>query len=166
MGLADYVSLRSKDHERKVGAVIVKDGNILSFSYNGTVPGDSNIMRDADGKALPTVLHAESNAIAKVAQSMSSTLGSTLYTTLSPCFECAKLIYQVGIARVVWRDLYRSGHADAYAPTEWLAQQGVIVERHLYGSVNTPSCPSLRPWFGNSLSDQPTAGSERGCSLC
>jgi len=107
MRMADLISQQSYAQDRKVGALIVKDGNIISFSYNGTLPGQHNCTVDASGRTLDKVLHAETQAIAKVARSNQSTEGATLYNTLSPCIECAKLIAQVGIHRLVYRDTYK-----------------------------------------------------------
>ncbi len=92
---------------RKVGALIVKDKMIISDGYNGTPSGFPNICEDEDAMTFPYVLHAEANAITKVARSNNSSEGSTLYVTASPCMECAKLIIQAGIKRVVFSDLYR-----------------------------------------------------------
>lgn len=92
---------------RKVGAIIVKDKMIISDGYNGTPVGFENICEDESGATKPYVLHAEANAITKVARSNNSSAGSTLYVTASPCLECAKLIIQSGIRRVVFNELYR-----------------------------------------------------------
>ncbi|WP_303339137.1 dCMP deaminase family protein [uncultured Duncaniella sp.] len=92
---------------RKVGAIIVKDKMIISDGYNGTPVGFENICEDDSGSTKPYVLHAEANAITKVARSNNSSAGSTLYVTASPCLECAKLIIQSGIKRVVFHELYR-----------------------------------------------------------
>lgn len=92
---------------RKVGAILVKDKMIISDGYNGTPAGFENVCEDAAGATKPYVLHAEANAITKVARSNNSSDGSTLYVTASPCVECAKLIIQSGILRVVFNDLYR-----------------------------------------------------------
>lgn len=93
---------------RKVGALIVKDKMIISDGYNGTPSGFPNICEDENNVTLPYVLHAEANAITKVARSNNSSEGSTLYVTASPCIECAKLIIQAGIRRLVFSDLYRN----------------------------------------------------------
>ena len=93
---------------RKVGALLVKDKMIISDGYNGTPAGFENICEDDMGKTKPYVLHAEANAITKVAKSANNCDGSTLYVTASPCIECAKLIIQAGIKRVVYADPYRS----------------------------------------------------------
>ena len=92
---------------RKVGAILVKDKMIISDGYNGTPAGFENVCEDTDGVTKPYVLHAEANAITKVARSNNSSEGSTMYVTASPCLECAKLIIQSGIKRVVFNDLYR-----------------------------------------------------------
>ncbi len=92
---------------RKVGALMVKDKTIISDGYNGTPSGFENVCEwESDGKTKPYVLHAEANAITKVAKSSNSSLGATLYITASPCMECAKLIIQAGIVRVVYADPY------------------------------------------------------------
>lgn len=93
---------------RKVGALIVKDRMIISDGYNGTPSGFENVCEDENGVTKPYVLHAEANAITKVAKSSNSSLGATLYVTASPCIECAKLIIQAGIRRVVYSEDYRS----------------------------------------------------------
>ncbi len=94
---------------RKVGALIVKDKMIISDGYNGTPSGFENICEDeATGRTKPYVLHAEANAITKVAKSGSNSNGATLYITASPCIECAKLIIQAGIKRVVYCDSYHT----------------------------------------------------------
>lgn len=92
---------------RQVGALLVKDRMIISDGFNGTPAGFENVCEDADGVTKPYVLHAEANAITKVARSNNSSEGSTLYVTASPCLDCAKLIIQAGIRRVVFNELYR-----------------------------------------------------------
>ena len=92
---------------RKVGALIVKDKMIISDGYNGTPAGFENRCEDETGHTYPYVLHAEANAITKVACSNNSSEGATLYVTSSPCIECAKLIIQSGIKRVVFSEYYR-----------------------------------------------------------
>ena len=92
---------------RKVGALLVKDKMIISDGYNGTPAGFENICEDENNATKPYVLHAEANAITKVACSYNSSEGATLYVTSSPCIECAKLIIQSGIKRVVYADSYR-----------------------------------------------------------
>jgi len=91
----------------QVGALLVKDRMIISDGYNGTPSGFENVCEDENGVTKPYVLHAEANAITKVAKSNNSSEGATLYITASPCMECSKLIIQSGIRRVVYRDAYR-----------------------------------------------------------
>lgn len=92
---------------KKVGALIVKDRMIISDGYNGTPTGMENICEDEDNYTKWYVLHAEANAIMKVASSTQSCSGATLYVTLSPCKDCSKLIYQAGIVRVVYIEQYK-----------------------------------------------------------
>lgn len=92
---------------RKVGALLVKDKMIISDGYNGTPSGFENYCEDEHNNSKPYVLHAEANAISKVARSNNSSDGATLYVTASPCMECAKLIIQAGIRRVVYGEEYR-----------------------------------------------------------
>jgi dCMP deaminase len=92
---------------RKVGALLVNNKMIISDGYNGTPSGFENVCEDENDKTKAYVLHAEANAITKVAKSNNSSQGSTLYVTSSPCLECAKLIIQAGIHRVVFTEKYR-----------------------------------------------------------
>ncbi|TJY34646.1 deoxycytidylate deaminase [Pontimicrobium aquaticum] len=92
---------------KRVGAIIVKDRMIISDGYNGTPTGFENFCEDDEGYTKWYVLHAEANAISKVASSTQSCKGGTLYITLSPCKECSKLIHQAGIVRVVFKDAYK-----------------------------------------------------------
>jgi len=92
---------------RQVGALLVKDKMIISDGYNGTPSGFENVCEDENNKTKPYVLHAEANAITKVAKSGNSSEGATLYVTTSPCLECSKLIIQAGIKRVVFSVSYR-----------------------------------------------------------
>lgn len=105
--MADIWSQNSYCKRRQVGALIVKDKMIISDGYNGTPAGFENICEDDDNKTKPYVLHAEANAITKVAKSGNSSDGATLYVTSSPCLECSKLIIQAGIKRVVFTESYR-----------------------------------------------------------
>lgn len=91
---------------RQVGAIMVKDQRIISDGYNGTPAGFENICEDENHKTKPYVLHAEANAITKVARSHNSSDGATIYVTACPCIECAKLIIQAGIKRVVYGEPY------------------------------------------------------------
>ena len=108
---------------RKVGALLVKNRMIISDGYNGTPSGFENICEE-DGVTKPYVLHAEANAITKVAKSGNSSEGATLYVTASPCPECSKLIIQSGIKRVVYRDEYRLTDG-----IDLLRRAGIEVER-------------------------------------
>lgn len=92
---------------RQVGALIVKDKMIISDGYNGTPSGFPNICEDESNTTYPYVLHAEANAITKIARSSNSSDGATLYVTASPCLECSKLIIQAGIKRVIYSEHYR-----------------------------------------------------------
>ncbi len=92
---------------RQVGAIIVSGSMIISDGFNGTPSGFENVCEDASGVTKPYVLHAEANAITKVARSNNSSEGATLYVTASPCLECSKLIIQSGIRRVVYHEAYR-----------------------------------------------------------
>jgi len=110
-------------NRKQVGAVIVKDRMIISDGYNGTPTGFENPCEDEEGYTKWYVLHAEANAILKVAGSTQSCKGATLYITLSPCKECSKLIYQAGIKRVV----YQVGYKDD-SGLKFLEKAGVIIE--------------------------------------
>ena len=105
--MASVWSENSYCRRRKVGALLVKDKMIISDGYNGTPSGFPNVCENEDDQTYPYVLHAEANAITKVARSNNSSEGSTLYITASPCLECAKLIIQAGIRRVVYAEQYR-----------------------------------------------------------
>ena len=107
LAMAGVWAENSYCQRRKVGALIVKDRMIISDGYNGTPCGFENVCEDDNGITKPYVLHAEANAITKVAKSNNSSDGATLYVTAAPCVECAKLIIQSGIKRVVYRDSYR-----------------------------------------------------------
>lgn len=105
--MAEIWAENSYCQRRKVGAIIVKNSMIISDGFNGTPSGFENVCEDETGMTKPYVLHAEANAITKVARSNNSSDGATLYITASPCVECAKLIIQAGISRVVFHELYR-----------------------------------------------------------
>ncbi len=105
--MADIWAQNSYCNRRKVGALLVKDKMIISDGYNGTPSGFENECEDENNKTKSYVLHAEANAITKVAKSGNSSLGATLYVTSSPCLECSKLIIQAGISRVVFTENYR-----------------------------------------------------------
>ena len=105
--MAKIWSENSYCQRRQVGALIVKDNMIISDGYNGTPVGFENICEDDNGVTHPYVLHAEANAITKIARSGNNSNGATLYVTDSPCIECAKLIIQAGIKRVIYGRAYR-----------------------------------------------------------
>ena len=107
MEMAAVWAKNSYCRRRKVGALIVKDRMIISDGYNGTPSGFENICEDENGVTKPYVLHAEANAITKIAQSNNNSKDATLYVTTSPCIECSKLIIQAGIKRVIFQELYR-----------------------------------------------------------
>ncbi|MBR5699628.1 MAG: dCMP deaminase family protein [Bacteroidales bacterium] len=107
MEMASVWSRNSYCKRRQVGALIVKDRMIISDGFNGTPSGFENVCEDENGVTKPYVLHAEANAITKVAKSGNNSDGSTLYVTSSPCLECSKLIIQSGIKRVVYQEEYR-----------------------------------------------------------
>lgn len=107
---------------RKVGALVVKDKTIISDGYNGTPSGFENKCEDSNNVTHPYVLHAEANAITKLARSSNNSDGSTLYVTASPCIECAKLIIQAGIKKVVYAEKYRLTDG-----IDLLAQAGIEV---------------------------------------
>ena len=107
MRMANIWAENSYCERRKVGALIVKDKMIISDGYNGTPSGFENICENEEGFTKPYVLHAEANAITKIARSNNNSDGATIYVTASPCIECAKLIIQSGIRRVVYGEKYR-----------------------------------------------------------
>ena len=108
---------------KQVGAIIVKDRMIISDGYNGTPSGFENFCEDEEGYTKWYVLHAEANAILKVAASTQSCVGATLYITMSPCKECSKLIHQAGITRVVYIDAYKDDSG-----IQFLKRAGVEIE--------------------------------------
>lgn len=134
LDIADRVGQESHAVRAKVGAVLVRDDNILSMGYNGMPSGMDNCceeeIRVVTGstyqlKTKREVLHAESNALAKIAKSTLSSDGATMYVTLSPCMECAKLMVQSGIKRVVYRDQYRD-----LSSITFLKQNNIKVEQY------------------------------------
>jgi len=126
MGMATQLAQLSHATRAKVGCLVVKDTHIIAEGYNGTPTGFDNkceiITVDERTITKPEVLHAESNALAKLAKSTNSSLGATLYVTLSPCLECSKLILQSGISRVVYKKAYSN-----IDPLEFLKKGGVEV---------------------------------------
>ncbi len=137
LDIAKNFSSLSKAIRRKVGCIIVKDGQIISNGFNGTPSGFDNsceYLKEEKSPDInynpnnlttkPEVLHAESNALMKLARSTNSSIGSTMYLTCSPCFECAKLVIQSGIIRLVYIDDYRSEKG-----IELLRQTDIIIEK-------------------------------------
>ncbi|MEY4126959.1 MAG: deoxycytidylate deaminase [Flavobacteriales bacterium] len=120
--LAQNWAMLSHCTRKKVGAIIVKDRMIISDGYNGTPSGFSNRCENEDGETHWYVLHAEANAILKVAKSTNNTEGSTLYLTHSPCKDCSKLILQSGIKRVVYMDAYKD-----ISGVTFLTNAGVVI---------------------------------------
>lgn len=123
--MARIWSENSYCQRRRVGALIVKDKRIISDGYNGTPSGFENVCEDEEHLTKPYVLHAEANAITKIARSNNNSDGSTLYVTDSPCVECSKLIIQAGIRRVVYAREYRLTDG-----IELLRRAGIEVEYH------------------------------------
>ena len=121
--MAKVWSENSYCQRRQVGALIVKDKMIISDGYNGTPSGFENICETEDGVTKPYVLHAEANAITKIARSNNNADGATLYVTDSPCIECSKLIIQAGIKRVVYSRAYRLTDG-----IDLLAKAGITIE--------------------------------------
>ncbi|MEN9980262.1 MAG: hypothetical protein RIR67_1397 [Bacteroidota bacterium] len=122
--IAKEWSLLSYCKRKQVGAIIVKDRMIISDGYNGTPSGFENCCEDEEGLTRWDVLHAEANAILKVARSTQSCEGATLYITLSPCKECSKLIHQSGIKRVVYHNGYRDDSG-----LQFLIKAGIDVQQ-------------------------------------
>ncbi len=121
--MAEIWAKNSYCKRRQVGALLVKDKMIISDGYNGTPSGFENVCEE-NNVTKPYVLHAEANAISKVAKSGNSSEGATLYVTAAPCIECAKLIIQCGIKRVVYKDAYRLMDG-----VELLNRAGIKVEK-------------------------------------
>ena len=124
MDLAQRVAQQSRANNAKVGAVMVKGINVIGVGFNGTPAGWANDCEDENGITKPEVLHAESNLIAKVARSTQSSEGTTVFTTLSPCLDCAKQMFQAGVERVVYETAYRD-----LSGVEFLKKAGVEVEQ-------------------------------------
>lgn len=125
MEIAQVIAKRSSCNKKKVGAIVVKDNQILAEGYNGTPYGyHTNECEDEHGDTKPCVSHAESNAIAKMASSSGSCRNATIYCTLQPCFECSKLIVQSHISRVVYMEEYRDER-----PLQYLNKCGIQVDK-------------------------------------
>lgn len=120
--MASVWAKNSYCNRMQVGCLIVKDKSIISDGYNGSPTGFSNVCEDDENVTLPYVLHAEANAITKLAKGTQSSDGSTLYVTLSPCFECSKLMIQSGIKRVIFSEVYRKPESLSF-----LAEAGIEI---------------------------------------
>lgn len=131
MKMAHVWAENSHCKRKKVGAFIVKDGTIISDGFNGTPHGWDNCCEDSNGETNWQVIHAEANAILKLARSTNSCLGATLYITLSPCRECSKLILSSGIERVI----YDKQHSDV-SGLEMLTQSGIMVHQLSIDELN------------------------------
>ena len=107
MRVAETYASLSSAKRLQVGAIVVKDNRVVSIGYNGMPSGWDNVCEDENNKTKPEVLHAETNAIAKLARSNESGLDATMFITHAPCIDCAKLIYQSGISKVYYRNTYR-----------------------------------------------------------
>jgi len=129
LDICSRIAQMSHAKRAKVGALLVKDNNIISMGWNGAPSGFDNEceITNVDGGLMtkPEVLHAESNCITKVAQSTQSSLNSTMYITISPCMDCAKLIAQSGVKRVVYKNFYRDKKS-----LDFLRRCGIIIENH------------------------------------
>ena len=121
--IAEVIAQRSYDNKYKVGAIIEKHGQILSQGWNGTPSGCDNSTRDSGGNTLPTVVHAEANALVKLAKTTGNGDGATMYCTHSPCYNCSLLLYQMGVKRVVYRETYSE------EAKEFLTSMGIAVEQ-------------------------------------
>ncbi len=135
--IAERIALESKANKLKVGCVLVKNGNIISFSYNGTPPGSDNTCEDEHNHTHPEVIHAESMAITKAARAGVATDGAIAYVTHQPCIDCAKLLYQAGIKEVWFRNTYKNSYG-----IDFLINQGVTVGYIAFW--NKDSSPALK----------------------
>jgi dCMP deaminase len=131
MDIASRVSCESYCTRKKVGSVILTPDGVTLVGYNGTAKGLDNVCELSDNTTNPEVLHSEANAFSKALMAGVSTRGATLYVTLQPCLDCAKIAYQAGIKRVVYRDTYSCS-----AGTDFLEKVGVDVEKYLTQGVD------------------------------
>lgn len=126
LDIADRISEESSAEKLKVGSVIVSGENIIAFGYNGTpYKFPSNVCEDEDGDTLDVVVHAEENAILKLASSTQSAVDATIYVTHAPCIRCSRMIRQVGIKRVVFTNMYKNNDG-----IDFLQGNGIIVHRY------------------------------------
>jgi dCMP deaminase len=123
MQVAQVYAENSYCVRRKVGCIIVKNDSVISIGINGTPPGDENVC-EIDGVTKPTVLHAEANALTKLAKSTQSSEGASAFITLAPCLDCAKMLFGSGIVHVYYREDYRDR-----AGIDFLVERGVSVEQ-------------------------------------
>lgn len=121
MDMAERISQMSHCKRRQVGAVIVKNNNVISFGYNGTPSGFDDCCEIDDNTTKPEVVHSELNCISKCARQGISCDASTMYITMSPCYECSKAIIQSGISMVIYKEVYRD-----MKPIEFLEQAGIV----------------------------------------
>lgn len=152
LDIAERVSEMSYAERKKVGAVIVKDGNIISFGWNGTPSGCDNECEDTLGKTLPYVIHAEQNAIYKLSKSTTNSAGSTLYVTLSPCITCALGIIQTGVERVIYKEEYSD-----ISGIKFLTDSGVIVKQYKEYKFVDPDLHYYEDKVQNYLSPSPSS---------
>ena len=124
MKVAETYASLSSAKRLQVGAIVVKDNRVISIGYNGMPSGWDNICEDENNKSKPEVLHAETNAIAKLARSNESGLGAAMFVTHAPCLDCAKLIFQSGISKVYYRNTYRESFG-----IEFLEKSNIDVEQ-------------------------------------
>lgn len=125
MDIAQRASEDSSCVKKKVGAVLLTVDLIPIIGYNGTASGDDNVCELSDGTTNPEVLHAESNAFSKIMRAGLSTKDSTLYVTFRPCLDCAKLAYQAGVKRVVYKEIHESNNIGL----DYLLKRGIMVEQ-------------------------------------
>ena len=123
MEIVDVIARRSHDEKHKVAAVVVKGNKILSYGWNGVPQGMRNETRNHRGETRWEVIHAEANALCKLASSTESSEGATVYCSLSPCTECSKLLLQAGIKRVVYGEEYQA------VAIKFLKDNGVTVQQ-------------------------------------
>ena len=127
LDIAKRISYMSYAKRKQVGGVLTNDTNIISFGWNGTPSGFPNLCEDENFVTIPEVIHAEANIYSKLARSGGNANGSTLYLTMSPCYECSKLIIQSGTCRVVYPEEYRIKN-----PIEFLQKAGIKTELFPY----------------------------------
>jgi len=125
MDIAERTAQLSSAKRLQVGSIIVKDDRIISIGYNGMPPGWTNVCEDENYKTKTEVIHAEANAIAKLAKSSESGDGSVMFLTHAPCIDCAKQVFTAGIRKVFYKDDYRSDHGVVF-----LQQCGIEVDKY------------------------------------